>query len=83
MPHVGCDPDARRGAGQREKKSNLKSPEKVLKAGWTEKKDAGRKEEPEGGVFPTAPTRDLPDIEKADHGEKPNDQQLSAYIPIR
>ena len=82
MPHVGRDPNTRCDARNREKKSNLESPKKVVAIKRTKKKDACRKQEPEVGIFPAAAPCQLPDIEKADQGEEPNHEQLSSDVPM-
>jgi hypothetical protein len=83
MPHIGCDPEARRDAGKREQKSNLEPPKKVLAIQWTKKKDTRRKQQPEAGVFSTTMPCHLPDIEKAGQREEPIHKQLSPDIPMR
>src|SRR5258708_6618802 len=83
MPQVGCNPNAGRDTGERKQKSNLEPAKKVLEIQWTKKKDAGRKQEPEAGVFPTTAQCQLPDIEKADQSEEPTHKQLRPDLPMR
>jgi len=83
MPHISCNPDARCDTGKGEKKSNLKSPKKVLAVKRTKEKYARGKQDPEAGVLPATAPRHLPDIEKADQGERPNHKKLSPDVPMR
>ena|SRR5207302_2961763 len=67
----------------RGKKSNLESPKKVVAVKKTKEKYARGKQDPEAGVLPATAPRHLPDIEKADQGEKPVHKKLSPDVPLR
>jgi len=85
MPHIGCNPDARRDTSQRKNESNLEAPEKVIAIKWAKKKYTGGKQDPKAtsGVLPATPPCHLPDIEKANQGEEPTHKQLSPDVPMR
>ena len=85
MPHIGCNPDARRDTSQRKNESNLEAPEKVIAIKWAKKKYTGGKQDPKttSGVLPANPPCHLPDIEKANQGEEPTRKQLSPGVPVR
>ena len=85
MPHIGCNPDARRDTSQRKNESNLEAPEKVIAIKWAKKKYTGGKQDPKAmsGVLPATPPCHLPDIEKADESEEPNHKQLGSDVPMR
>ena len=85
MPHIGCNPDARRDTSQRKNESNLEAPEKVIAIKWAKKKYTGGKQDPKAtsGVLPATPPCHLPDIEKANQSEEPTHKQLSPDVPMR
>ena len=84
MPHIGCNPDARRHTSQRKNESNLEAPEKVIAIKWAKKKYTGGKQDPKAtsGVLPATPPCHLPDIEKADDREEPNHKQFGSDLPM-
>ena len=79
MAQIGGRPNAGGDTGDREQKSDLKSPKKVRYALRTEKENARGKDDPKGGGSVTG---NSPDIKKADQSEQPNHPQLRAYVPM-
>ena len=61
----------------------MESPKEILAIKRAKEKYAGRKQDPEAGVLPATAPCQLPDVEKADQGEKPNHKKLSPDVPMR